>query len=968
MARHLFLQKYRRAILSRVAVIGLAAATIATPLGISAAHAVGGSFDVGADVSYTEGATPISALSDFTVTNTNQDYAGGSVTYTIEGANESGEILSLTTSQSASTTNGAISVVGTTVFKGNGTTADAIGNIDGTLTGSASDLKVNFANSFQNGDFSQGFTGWTVNNNRVNLGYINASGSVVQSDVTIGGFTPPVDFTFGPGTTGVFDRASAPNTYTSSTSGQNLFMQVNSGSCGAGYCVLRGPSVISNAAVYLGTGDSVSFTWQANAGDDAFDVYGYLLNTQNGKAIKLIDETGTQSRTAGGSVTATMGSARSLTNYFTSGTRRSDLKTRSVGSTSFTTGTSSYNDLYFTDGTPFTPGQYKFVFIAGSYDDSGGQALGATFTIDNVAVSSSSQASSVTSADVQALSRLLTYSNTSGLNATRTLSFNSSVSDTAVTGGADKVISVTAVNDPPVIGAVTGPSYTDTSAVDTFSNSTGTATATDEEGNTITFSIAGGTTSGNNSIKVGTYGTLTLNSSTGAYTFTPNAGAINALDTNQTETFVIQASDGNSTASQNFVVTINATIDALPGAPTITNIVGSDRSLTVTFTPPSSNGTSAIVNYQYSTDGVNWISFNPAVTSSPAVIQYRSSDGTTRLTNGTSYPISLRAVNSTGPSVSSNSQTAQPGATVSFFQNGGAGTMNVQAGSATASLSRNLFTRSNYDFAGWNTLQDANGTWFADEESYSFSSSMSLYAQWITTSSVSWTPDTSRVLATVGTITPSAGATSSGNGAISYAVLPASTSDCAVNASTGVITFTTAGSCIVRASSALTRAFYSSSRDVTFTITPTVTAVDLALDVSAGQEVAGAPSNFEATGLSPGTQWELVLRSTPQILASGITDPSGSTFGTVTIPSGLEPGWHSLTLSGTSLAGLPVTEVLWFEITATGTLVTTSFTEPAAAPLAHTGMSLKEPLALAGVSLVAGLLLLAMYHRRRRLS
>ena len=951
---------------SRIAAYFTAAALcMSTVLAVPAASAVAGTYDVGADLSFTEGASAVSALSDFTLTSAGQDYAGGSVTYSITGANESGEVLGFTTSQSASTTAGAISIVGTTVFKGNGTTADAIGNIDGTLNGQASDLKVNFANSFQNGDFSQGLTGWNVTNSRVNLGYINTSGTVVQSNATIAGFTPPIDRTFGPGTAGDFDRSSSPNTFQSSTSGSNLRMIVNGASCNSGYCVVRGPVVTSAASVYLATGDAVSFSWIANDGGDAFDVYGYLVNTQTGQAIKLIDETGRASTNSSGTVRAVMGSARGSTGNTFVGTKRTDLLTRTSGTSATTTGGSSYNDAFFTDGNAFTPGQYKFVFLAGSYDDSGGQYLGAEFIIDDVTVSSSSASAAVTSADVQAISRLMTYSNTSGLNASRTLGFSSSLTDTSTTSAQDKIISVTAVNDPPAVTAISGPTYSDTSAVDTFTNNTGTVTATDEEGATLSYSITGGTTSGSTVTKVGTYGTLVINSSTGAYTYTPNAGVINALDTNQTETFVITASDGTNTTSTNYVVTINAVIDALPGAPVIQSLSGSDRSLQVTFTPPVSTGTSAITNYQYSTDGINYRSFSPAVTTSPFTIQYLSSDGTTRLTNGTSYPITIKAVNSTGSSVASNSQTAQPGAVVVFFQNGGSGTMNSQASNNAANLSRNLFIRNSYDFAGWNTDQNGTGTWYTDEESFSFSTSLNLYAHWITASTVSWNPTTLRVLETASTLTPSSVASTSGNGTISYSVVQTSTSDCSVNSSTGVITFTTAGTCIVRATSSLTRAFYSSSADVTFVVTPTDTELDLALDLSTGQQIAGASSNYEATGLQPGSAWELILRSTPQLLASGTTDPSGSTFGSVVIPPGLEPGWHSLTLTGTSLTGQPVSKVVWFQISSNGSLLATAASAPVPS-LANTGRNITGGLITGSFMMISGLLMMATTIRMRR--
>ena len=625
----------------------------------SVAFAAPGSFDMGTDSSYTEDDPAISVLGDFTLSDQGQDYTGGSVTFAIDGSNEAGEVLAFQEG-TPSTVDDAISVQGGTVFKGNGTVANPIGNIDGTLDGDGNDLKVVFSNSFQNGDFSAGSTGWTITNSRVNMGYINGSGTVVPSTSTIAGFTPPIDYTWGPGASDStqWDRTGAPNTFSSSTSG-NLTMSVNGGSCERGYCVINGPYVVSDAAVYLSSGDSVSFTWAASAAGDAFNVYGYLVNTSSGKALKLIDETGRDSQSASGSVSATMGSTRNESGYFSSGTRRTDLKTYTAGTTTFTTGTSVYDDRYFTDGSAFTAGNYKFVFIAGTYDDSGGQYLGATFTIDNVTVSSAGGGDTVTAADIQALARLLTYSNSTGANATRSLTFSSSNSDTSSGTATTKTVSVTGSNDAPVLSVPSTITYTDTSAVDTFSNATRTLSATDEEGDSITFGIAGETAVAGTATKAGTYGTLAVTTA-GNLTFTPNAAAINGLDTNAQETFTLTANDGNSSGTATLTVTITAVVDALASAPVVVSVTPGNAALTIVFTPPTSSGATPITNYKYSTDGTNYLALSPAQTISPLVITKLSVDGVSPLVNGTSYPITLKAVNTGGNSVASNSVAGVP--------------------------------------------------------------------------------------------------------------------------------------------------------------------------------------------------------------------------------------------------------------------------------------------------------------------
>jgi uncharacterized repeat protein (TIGR02543 family) len=67
---------------------------------------------------------------------------------------------------------------------------------------------------------------------------------------------------------------------------------------------------------------------------------------------------------------------------------------------------------------------------------------------------------------------------------------------------------------------------------------------------------------------------------------------------------------------------------------------------------------------------------------------------------------------------------------VTFNENGGAGTMADEIDSSPTSLTLNAFTRSGYGFSGWNTLANGTGTPYANGATYSFSVSTTLYAQW----------------------------------------------------------------------------------------------------------------------------------------------------------------------------------------------------------------------------------------------
>ncbi|NDF03185.1 MAG: hypothetical protein EB067_07165, partial [Actinobacteria bacterium] len=85
-----------------------------------------------------------------------------------------------------------------------------------------------------------------------------------------------------------------------------------------------------------------------------------------------------------------------------------------------------------------------------------------------------------------------------------------------------------------------------------------------------------------------------------------------------------------------------------PGTPTIGSIVIGNLQISVPFTAPALNGGSAIIKYQYSTDGgATWRDRTDSGTiASPIVITDLSTDGTTDLVAGTAYAVQIRAVNS----------------------------------------------------------------------------------------------------------------------------------------------------------------------------------------------------------------------------------------------------------------------------------------------------------------------------------
>ena len=68
--------------------------------------------------------------------------------------------------------------------------------------------------------------------------------------------------------------------------------------------------------------------------------------------------------------------------------------------------------------------------------------------------------------------------------------------------------------------------------------------------------------------------------------------------------------------------------------------------------------------------------------------------------------------------------------TVKFDANGGAGFMDDQTFTTVAALRENRFTRTGYNFAGWNTKADGSGIAYSDKANY-VGSDITLFAQWI---------------------------------------------------------------------------------------------------------------------------------------------------------------------------------------------------------------------------------------------
>ncbi len=127
---------------------------------------------------------------------------------------------------------------------------------------------------------------------------------------------------------------------------------------------------------------------------------------------------------------------------------------------------------------------------------------------------------------------------------------------------------VTRYNTAPSLTAPLAATYTDTAGTDSFSTSSGTLLASDAENDALMFGIQGVVDGLATSVSLsGLYGTLMVNKASGAWTYTPDGAAMQALDSNASESFTVTVSDGLAVTSQTLAVNINATVDI----PTLTS-------------------------------------------------------------------------------------------------------------------------------------------------------------------------------------------------------------------------------------------------------------------------------------------------------------------------------------------------------------------------------------------------------------
>lgn len=585
--------------------------------------------------------TPVQVFPGLTFVDSGTNYSGGWIEYAVD-TSTGADTLFLETATVALTTLDSITVVGSTIFKGNGTGADPIGTIDGTKNGqNGNNLRITFSNTFTNGGFTDNTTtvvgdvvslsGWTAYKRRVKLaGGSNIEGFATPTD---NAFPASVDGTSGGDSSSDTNSFSVNPSYTGRSGGGYSVQLATSGQCSIGYCIIRGPYIVSNSPVYLQANDQVSFWWSALGASDAYDVYGYLLNTSTGATIQLLNATGANG---------------SATQPWTQVTR-----TISAGET----------------------GSYKFVFIAGTWDASGGRAEGASLLLDDVNVTAAASAT-ITAANLRDLSLLLRYAVSNDaplLNRVVRISTNNGAVDGVQT------LNINPVNDP--ISMQDPGSVTRLRDMSDSSTATGTLIAYDPDTATVTpvpavFNIVGGTANPDSgtSTYVGSYGLLTVETATGNYNYQFFVDTITALTVDSYETFTVSAFDGIDTATGQLKIKLLGTLPSSPG--------GTAR--TISFTAPSPLTFSKYYGENFTVTAV------PSAGSGDGTITYSVGSSTACTISGTTVTITagtgtciVSATISAGSTYATASTTSQVVVTVAKRQitiNGAAQEMTYNSG------------------------------------------------------------------------------------------------------------------------------------------------------------------------------------------------------------------------------------------------------------------------------------------------
>jgi len=288
------------------------------------------------------------------------NYVDGFVRFSLAGATASDQFT--LTSDANVNASGMISLVGTELYLGNGSGRDRIGAIDATENGqNGQPLKILFSSPLVNAGFETGdLTGWTYydqqftgNSQGQSIPYSYGCGPTCTTG------TGTLNFPSGlsPADNTAYNYELSTATVYSGTYSLRLYLSGNvtdeyssantglSGMQSTGYASWHGPYVESTP-FEAENGDSIYLEWSAQNGGDWYEVFGFIIGS-------------------GGDGTFSDGNETSTLLFSQRGDSQAWITSNSsIGSTD----------------------TYIFKFVGGTYDASGGLAVGGSLYVDNIRI------------------------------------------------------------------------------------------------------------------------------------------------------------------------------------------------------------------------------------------------------------------------------------------------------------------------------------------------------------------------------------------------------------------------------------------------------------------------------------------------------------------------------------------------------------------------------------------------------
>ena len=357
-------------------------------------------------VSFSEGSTPVVVDRNMSISSDGSSYTEGYIRFSVEDSN-GGDQFTLTSDQSVNT-NGAISVVGSDVYLGNGNGRDRIGSIDATENGqNGKALKILFSSPLPNAGFEDGTAHWEISSQVYGDGAEN-SGDPDPQEINFDNY--PISFA----NDSVYQGKDGNNT-TGTTNTQDSVSVVFSGEVDTkpggnndnnalylsshgdiavgnqdapgssqkdGYGSIHGPYARSSV-VKVAAGDSISLEFYAQGTGDHYEVFGLL------REVKDNDDSKFASNELNSESNILLFAERGFDTTHTEDSKTKNFKTITASN--------------------LKAGDYRFEFIGGTYDYSGGYAVGSNLYVDNIRLISKT---TVSDSVATTIARQVAYQNT----------------------------------------------------------------------------------------------------------------------------------------------------------------------------------------------------------------------------------------------------------------------------------------------------------------------------------------------------------------------------------------------------------------------------------------------------------------------------------------------------------------------------------------------------------------------------